>query len=77
MCKVRGFVLHVTNRKLINFESVKRMVLDTSETIITVTSTQKICRDKRKLYNREQQNYQMVYTKRRRFNNYDTEPFGY
>ena len=80
MCKVRGFTLHVTNSQLINFESVKRMVLDPSETTITVTNPQKICRDKgkRKLYNREEQkNYQMVYTKRRRLDNYDTEPFGY
>ena len=65
---------------LINFESVKRMVLDPSKTTITVTNPQKICRDKgkRKLYNREEQkHYQMVYTKRRRLDNYDTEPFGY
>ena len=80
MCKVRGFTLHLTNSQLINFESVKRMVLDPSETTITVTNPQEICRDKgkRKLYNREEQkNYQMVYTKRRRLDNYDTEPFGY
>ena len=80
MCKVRGFTLHVTNSQLINFESVKRMVLDPSETTITVTNPQKICRDKgkRKLYNREEEkHYQMVYTKRRRLDNYDTEPFGY
>ena len=59
---------------------MKRMVLDPSETTITVTNPQKICRDKRKrkLYNREEEkNYQMVYTKRRRLDNYDTEPFGY
>ena len=48
MCKVRGFTLHVTNSQLINFESVKRMVLDPSETTITVTNPQKICRAKRK-----------------------------
>ena len=61
---------------LINFESVKRMVLDPSETTITVTNPQKMCRDKRKrkLYNREEQkHYQMVYTKCRRLDNYDTE----
>ena len=80
ICKVRGFILHVTNSQLINFKSVKRLVLDHSETTITVTNPQKICRDKekRKLYNREEEkNYQMVYTKLRRLNNYDTEPFGY
>ena len=65
-CKVRGFTLHFTNSKLINFESVKAMVLDPSEENITVTNPQKRCRDKRKrkLYNREEEkNYQMVYTK--------------
>ena len=31
MCKVRGFTLHVTNSQIINFESVKRKVLDSSE----------------------------------------------
>ena len=80
MCKVRGFTLHVTNSQLINFESVKRMVLDPSETTIKVMNPQKICRNKgkRKLYNREEQkHYQMVYTKRRRLDNYDTEPFWY
>ena len=45
MCKVRGFTLHVTNSQSINFESVKRMVLDPSESTITVTNPQKICRD--------------------------------
>ena len=67
ICQVRGFTFHVSNSQLINLESVKRMVLDPSETTITVTTHQKICRDKRKriLYNREEEkNYQMVYTKR-------------
>ena len=46
----------------------------------TVTNPSKICRDKlkRKLYNREEsKKYQMVYTKRRRIENFDTVPFGY
>ena len=80
MCKLRGFTLYVTSSQLINLESVKRMVLDPSEKTITVTNPQKICRDKRKrkLYSREEEkNYQMVYTKRRQLDNYDTEPFGY
>ena len=38
MCNMRGFTLHVTNSQLINFESVKRMVLDASEKTITVTN---------------------------------------
>ena len=80
-CKVRGFTLNFTNSQLINFESVKTLLIDPSEkSTITVTNPHKICRDKgkRKLYNREEEkNYRMVYTKRRRLDNYDTEPYGY
>ena len=57
-CKVRGFTLHFTNSHLINFEAVKAIVTEPSETTtITVTNPQKICMDKRKrkLYNREEQ----------------------
>ena len=81
MCKVRGFTLNFTNSQLINFENVKTLVINPSETsTITVTNPQKICREKskRKLYNREEEkNYQMVYTKCRRLDNYDTEHYGY
>ena len=80
-CKVRGFTLNFTNSQLINFESVKTLLIDPSEkSTITVTNPHKICRDKgkRKLYNREEEkNYRMVYTKRRRLDNYDREPYGY
>ena len=81
VCKVRGFTLNYTNSQLINFDSVKHIVTDTRSTpTITVTNPSKICRDKRKrkLYNREEQkSYQMVYTKRRRIDSYDTVPYGY
>ena len=79
-CKVRGFSLNYTNSRLINFESVKSIVTEAEEKTITVTNPSKICRDKRKrkLYNREEnKTYQMVYTKRRRLDNYDTVPYGY
>lgn len=80
-CKVRGFSLHYTNSQLINFETVKTLVTDPKSCAnITVTNPNKICRDKRKrkLYNRkEMKNYQMVYTKRRRIDNFDTVPYGY
>ena len=65
-CKVRGFTLHFTNNQLINFESVKTLVIDPTElSTITVTNPQKICRDKRKrkLYNREEEkNYHKTKT---------------
>ena len=80
-CKVRGFTLNYTNSQLINFESVKSIVTDPkSHPNITVTNPSKICREKRKrkVYNRkEEKTYQMVYTKRRRLDNYDTVPYGY
>ena len=52
-CKVRGFTLNFTNSQLINFESVKTLLIDPSKKLtITVTNPHKICRDKgkRKLY---------------------------
>ena len=80
-CKVRGFTLNYTNSQLINFKSVKSIVTDPkSYPNITVTNPSKICREKRKrkLYNRqEEKTYQMVYTKRRRLDNYDTVPYGF
>ena len=57
-CKVRGFTLNFTNSQLINFESVKTLLIDPSEkSTITVTNPHKICCDKgkRKLYNREEE----------------------
>ena len=79
-CKVRGFSLNFTNSRLINFDSVKEIGTESEQKTITVTNPSKICRDKRKrkLYNREEnKTYQMVYTKRRRLDNYDTVPYGY
>ena len=80
-CKVRGFTLNFKNSQLINFHSVKDIVTDPqSSSDIIVTNPSKICRDKRKrkLYNREEQkSYQMVYTKRRKIDHSDTEPYGY
>ena len=80
-CKVRGFTLNYKNSQMINFESVKAIVTDPKvQSTITITNPNKICRDKRKikLYSREEnKNYQMVYTKSRRVNNFDTEPYGF
>ncbi len=80
-CKVRGFTLNFTNSKLINFDTVKEIVTDAnSRSTIVVNNPRKICRDKRKrkLYNREEdKTYRMVYTKRRRLENYDTVPYGF
>ena len=80
-CKVRGFTLNYTNSQLINFDSVKDIVTaPQSSSHIAVTNPSKICRDKRKrkMYNREEQKvYQMVHTKRRKVDQFDTEPYGF
>ncbi len=78
---MRGFTLHYTNSQLINFDTVKAIVTDpTSTQNITVTNPRKICREKRKrklVNKKEEKSYQMVYTKRRRIDNYDTVPYGF
>ena len=74
-------LVNYKNTQLINFDSVKDIVTaPQSSSNISVTNPSKICRDKRKrkLYNRgEQKVYQMVYTKRRKVNQFDTEPYGF
>ena len=78
-CKVRGFTLNFENSQAINFQSVKDVIQNKTECIVT-KNVSKICRDKRKrkLYNREEEKkYQQVFTKRRILNDYTTVPFGY
>ena len=80
VCKVRGFTLNYQNSRLINFDSVKRVVLEQSGEKIYTVPEMKIVRDRkrRKLNNQEQRKgYQMVYTKRVILPNLDTIPFGY
>ena len=80
-CKVRGFTLNYTNSQLIHLDAMETLLTKKkSQSSITVTNPHKICRDKRKrkLYNREEsKSYQMVYTKRRILDNYDTVPYGF
>ena len=46
-CKERGFILNFTNSQLINFESVKTLVIDPADkSTITITNPHKICPDK-------------------------------
>ena len=76
--KVRGFTLNYINSQLVNFESMKKIIENEDQHIMT--RNQKICRDKRKrkLYNREEEKkYQKVFTKRRVLSDYSTVPFGY
>lgn len=75
-CKLKGFTLNAHNQQLINFDSMKEIVQGQREKI--TIKGKKITRNKRKLYNRdEEKDYKLVYTKRRIVDNYDTVPYGY
>ena len=78
--KVRGFTLNYKNSQLINFDSVKQLVITNSKSTIPINNPCKITRNKRKrtLFNsNETKDYRIVYTKRVVLNNLDTLPYGY
>ena len=78
--KVRGFTLNYKNSQLINFESVKELVITNSKSTIPINNPCKITRNKRKrtLFNSDEtKDYRVVYTKRVVQNNLDTLPYGY
>ena len=66
VCKVQGFTLNFNNANIINFDTLKSMILGNLREV-DVFNPRKICRDsrKRKIYNREERKrYHTVYTKR-------------
>ncbi|GIY64707.1 probable DNA polymerase [Caerostris extrusa] len=79
-CKIRGFTLNYRNIQLLNFYSVRDLILSLDDTVITLCNPAKICRDpkKRKIVNKvEMKNYRIVYDKRVIKNKYNTLPYGY
>ena len=75
-CKVRGFSLNYENSQIIDFDSIRNMVLSGE---IYETQDKKILRDKinLKVYNKHQtKKCQAVYTKRRKIGNI-SYPYGY
>lgn len=79
-CKVRGFTLNHENAQLINFNSVKNLMLHNPKKTISLLPQSRITRDKRAMTinNRmEERNYGLVYTKRRLLPSFCTLPFGY
>ena len=79
-CKVRGFTLNYENSRLINYSTVKDLLLNRPEDRIVLPAKNRIVRDKfaHTVYNRqEERSYGLVYTKRRVIANFDTLPFGY
>ena len=79
VCKVRGFTLNFKNSQLINFESVKNIVLNDGGSIYTCNPN-KICRSNTnyQIYSREEKKkYGMVYNKRILLSDFNTLPYGY
>ena len=78
---MRGFTLNNVTSKLINLNTIRDVVMDTSGSISkTVRNPNKISRDKTgmKIFSRpENKTYRMVYTKRVILKNMDTVPYGY
>ena len=77
--RVRGFNLNHANSKLVNFNSIKELVLG-KESVITTCNPSKITRhsDKFIVYNRKEfKKYRMVYTKRVILPDLNTLPYGY
>ena len=80
-CKVRGFTLNYNNSKVINFDSVRQLVLENRDGELKTINPSKICRNKDvlKVYNKpEEKVYRMVSNKRTiNWETLDTLPFGY
>ncbi|KAK5650251.1 hypothetical protein RI129_001280 [Pyrocoelia pectoralis] len=79
ICKVKGITLNFKNSEIINFNSMREMVLANSKDSIFVNNDRKIIRDR--CYNvvsrPETKQYRIRYSKRRRIANFDTLPFGH
>ena len=77
--KVKGICLHHTNRGIINFDSIRDLLLDDGEPM-AVTEPRHIVRDKYKQTIRsvpQTKKYRIVYTKRRILPDLNTLPYGY
>ena len=83
VCKVRGITLNYSASQLVNFESIKEMILRGGCDIVVHTE-KKIKRKKRKgegitaiLTEPEDRIYRVSFLKRRRLNDNNSVPFGY
>ncbi|KAK5650288.1 hypothetical protein RI129_001317 [Pyrocoelia pectoralis] len=78
-CKVKGITLNYKNSRIINFASMKDMVLSNSKDSLYVYNDRKIVRDKsfNVISRPESKQYRISYSKRRRIENFDTLPFGF
>lgn len=78
VCKVKGINLNHNNSKIINFDKLKTMVLNPVPTKVVLRGT-KIARTNRMdvVTIPDKKTYRVVYTKRRRVEEFDTLPYGY
>jgi hypothetical protein len=77
-CKAKGITLNYNNSKVVNFASLKKMVVE-DPTPVHVSNPKKI---KRKHGGQvfsapETKEYKIVYKKRRLINDFDSVPYGY
>jgi hypothetical protein len=92
VCKVRGITLNYATARLINFDSIRDMILDADAAdVITVHTERKIKRKKRTcdgsgpssagvaniVSEAEEKIYRVSFQKRRRLDNLDWVPFDY
>ena len=78
--KIRGFSLNHTNSQLLNFDSLKEIILGDQQAQIVTVNPRKIVREKLKhkiINRREEKRYQLVYDKRIILDDLSTIPYGY
>lgn len=78
VCKVKGISLNHKNSLQVNFHKLREMVVENPQEQVLLQGT-RICRTKNMdvLTKPEKKTYRIVYSKRRRIDNFDTLPFGY
>ncbi|XP_046399322.1 uncharacterized protein LOC124165837 [Ischnura elegans] len=78
ICKARGLSINSSNERLISFDTLKSMVLEESSPIV-IHYNSRISRKRpfQVVTQPEHKTYQVVYTKRRRVENFDTLPYGF
>ena len=82
VCKVRGITLNYTTSQIVNFETIRDMILNREEHQVVVHSDKKIKRKRTfggpsVISQPEDKRYTITFLKRRRLDNNDSLPFGF
>ena len=82
ICKVRGITLNYITSQIVNFETIRDMILNGEEHIVVVHSDKKIKRKRTfggpsVVSEPEDKRYTITFFKRRRLHNNDSLPFGF